>query len=77
VKIYFRDGSDALGSLLVGADGTHSRIRKQFLPNHKFVDNEGRFIYGKTNLTPEVEEKFNKHAVDFYSIIQDPSKRES
>jgi len=73
VKVYFSDGSEILGSLLVGADGTKSRIRKQLLPNNRFIDTEGRWFYGKTELTTEVEQNFNKHA-DFYSIIQDPSK---
>ncbi|TVY81593.1 putative FAD-dependent monooxygenase [Lachnellula suecica] len=73
VKVYFSDGSETLGSLLVGADGARSRIKQQLLPNTKFMDTEGRWFYGKTNLTPEVEKKLNPHA-DFYSIIQDKSK---
>jgi 2-polyprenyl-6-methoxyphenol hydroxylase-like FAD-dependent oxidoreductase len=73
VKVYFSDGSKTLGSLLVGADGARSRMKQQLLPNIKFVDTEGRWFYGKTNLTAEVEQKLNQHA-DFYSIIRDESK---
>lgn len=73
VKVHFSDGSEIVGSLLVGADGTKSRVRKQLLPNTTFIDTEGRWFYGKTPLTSEVQQKLNDHA-DFYSVIQDFSK---
>lgn len=73
VKVHFNDGTEIVGCMLVGADGTRSRVRKQLLPSIKLIDTEGRFIYGKTPLTKEVEQKLNKHA-DFFCIIQQPIK---
>ncbi|KUJ13486.1 FAD/NAD(P)-binding domain-containing protein [Mollisia scopiformis] len=73
VKVHFSDGTEVLGSLLVGADGTKSRVRKQLLSNNEFIDTEGRWFYGETELSTKVEERFNKHA-DHYSIIQNTSK---
>lgn len=35
VKVSFSDGSVVKADLLVGADGIHSRIRKQFAPDHE------------------------------------------
>ncbi|KAF6235199.1 hypothetical protein HO173_006393 [Letharia columbiana] len=71
VVLHFSDASEAQGSLLVGADGASSRVRKQFVPQLSLMDTEGRFFYGKSTLTPELEEKFNERCLKGMAVIQD------
>lgn len=61
----FSDGTTYDGLLLIRDDGVRSGVRKQFLPEHKMVDTNGRCIYRKTPLTeggidPEVPFPSNK-----------------
>lgn len=54
IQVTFADGSVEQGSLLVGADGVRSGIRKQLLPDFPMVDSEGRSVFGKTDLTKDL-----------------------
>ncbi|KAL3664726.1 hypothetical protein V7S43_010474 [Phytophthora oleae] len=59
VEISFENGNIAEGSVLVGADGTTSRVRRQYVPRAAtLLDTDSGAIYGKTLLTPEIESFF-------------------
>lgn len=74
VTVRFSDSSEAQGSLLVGADGARSHVKRQFLPGHGLVDTEGRWIYGKTPLTAELAGRFSAEALAGLSIVRDRSR---
>lgn len=71
VIAHFADGSLEQGILLVGADGVRSPVRKQFLPDHKPVDTNGRCIYGKTPLTEELMNVYPSKAAKWMTLILD------
>lgn len=53
VEAFFEDGSSAVADLLVAADGSNSRIRRQYLPQAGMDDTLIRSIGGKVPATPE------------------------
>ena len=67
----FRDGATAQGRFLVGADGTRSAIRKQLIPEHKFLDTGATCIYGKTVMTPELLSRYPARAVRWMTVAAD------
>ena len=59
VTVTLSDGSTARGDLLVGADGIRSAVRSQLLPEVPVIPTgiQGIGIYGRTPLTPELDEQ--------------------
>lgn len=75
IQAFFADGSVAEGNVLVGADGIHSKVRRQLLPDAQIIDTGARCIYGKTLLTdstrPLIPELLQK---GFISVIDHKQK---
>ncbi|KAJ3017011.1 hypothetical protein HKX48_003764 [Thoreauomyces humboldtii] len=77
VRVHFRskdgDVSHEDGTILVAADGVHSRVREQFLTDShsRILDTTGRVLFGKTPLTPELEAAFSKDAQKCMSLAKD------
>ncbi|KAI9694040.1 MAG: hypothetical protein M1822_003311 [Bathelium mastoideum] len=67
----FSDGSEVRGSFLVGADGSRSSVRKQHLPEHKFVDTGAICIYGKTNITPALVQRYPEKGLRWMTVCAD------
>lgn len=56
VEVRFADGTKENGSVLIGADGVRSAVRRQLIPDFPVLDTEGRAVFGKTYITPELEQ---------------------
>jgi 2-polyprenyl-6-methoxyphenol hydroxylase-like FAD-dependent oxidoreductase len=53
VTAFFEDGTTATGDVLVGADGTNSRVRRQYLPHAALADSGLIGVTGKVSLTED------------------------
>lgn len=53
IVAYFEDGTEAVGDVLVGADGGNSRVRRQRLPDAQRIDTGIIGIAGKLPLTED------------------------
>jgi 2-polyprenyl-6-methoxyphenol hydroxylase-like FAD-dependent oxidoreductase len=73
-EIVLTDGTRRDADLLVGADGTHSRVRAQLLPDAEVVELGHTEIYGTTPLTPAVADLVPV-ALDGFCAVVGPDGR--
>ncbi|NUO96664.1 MAG: FAD-dependent monooxygenase [Nonomuraea sp.] len=69
VEARFADGTVQEADLLVGADGSMSRVRRQFLPHARVTDVGVRLVFGKTPLTGEVAAITPPASLDGFSTV--------
>ncbi len=72
VTASFEDGTTATGDLLVGADGTNSPVRRQYLPHAVLRDTDLRGITAKVDLTEETKKLLAPKMLRGVNLINAP-----
>lgn len=73
VIAHFADGSEVSGTLIVGAEGRGSNVRKQLVPQLEILETGVRCIYGKTPLSSELLNTLQPAAGERMSFVKDRS----
>lgn len=72
VRAVFADGTQAVGDVLVAADGASSWVRRQFLPHGEPLDSGIRWLGGKTDLTEELRAALPIQVEDSFGFVPGP-----
>ena len=72
ITAFFEDGTSASGDVLVAADGSSSRVRKQVLPYAQRVETGVLGIMGKLPLTDETRGLLARAQLDAATVILGP-----
>jgi salicylate hydroxylase len=69
VELILAKGQTQQVDVLVAADGVHSAVRKQFLPNAEPEHIDAINIYGKTPLTPEMCDRLDRPLLQSVTVV--------
>lgn len=72
VTAFFKDGTSAVGDVLVAADGSNSRLRRQYLPQAKLANSGLVGVTGKVPLTDETAALLTPKMLQGISMIFAP-----
>jgi len=72
VTAFFADGTSATGDVLVAADGTHSLVRKQYLPHAQLVDAGIVSIAAKVAITEHSRSLLSPKVFEGLSLVFAP-----
>jgi 2-polyprenyl-6-methoxyphenol hydroxylase-like FAD-dependent oxidoreductase len=72
VTAFFEDGTSATGDVLVAADGSNSRVRKQYLPHAVLEDTGILAIGGKVPLTDDTKALLLPRVFEGVTMVQAP-----
>ena len=75
IRACFADGTEAVGNVLVAADGIGSRIREQFLPHAELIDTGMRWLGGKTLLTNELRALLPPQLAETFGMVPGVAQR--
>ena len=76
VVAHFADGTEASGTLIVGAEGRGSKVRSKLVPELQIVDSGMKCLYGKTPITDELLKAVIPAANERLSFIKDRTHEE-
>jgi len=71
VRAFFSDGTEAVGDLLVGADGTGSAVRRLLVPD-AVIDELDWAVWGRTPITPALLDRVPPELIDSFNRVTGP-----